>query len=467
MSPHTVAALTPAAEHSAVQTPMSWSQIVDWSIGTVGPVTVLYLVSSGFLIYMTDVVGISGVLAGTLIFSVRIYDMFIDPLVGRLSDRTKSRMGRRRPWMLAGSIVMTLGSVALFSVPASANGASHTPQLLWSGASLLVYYTGYSMFNVPYMAMPAEMTDGFHDRTRLMSMRVLFVSLSSLLGAASAPRLIKAYGGGAPAYQLTSSAIGLIALACMLYCVTATRRARATAATTEPQSIVKQLKVVAANKPFMLLIACKLMLLLSMSSLTSTLWYMVQHVLHRDLDTASNISSAQTLGMLLGLPVWLWLAKGRGKGPLFIIASIGSTAALFSWLLVSPGEPTILLLLRGFSLGAFAGGALLMSQSMLPDTMEYDYRRSGVRREGAYSGVYSLVEKAGFAFGPLLVGSLLTAAGYVGASAGRAPVMSPEIVRAVYWGVAIVPAVATLASIVFISFYKLTEASLKSTVNGS
>ena len=451
----------PAAAAAPAQ--LSWLQIFGWSIGTVGPVTVLYLVSSGFLIYMTDVLGVAGALAGTLIFGVRIYDMFVDPLMGHVSDRTNTRMGRRRPWMLAGAFAMTLGSIAMFSVPVPAAGASHTPLVVWTLAALLVYFTGYSMFNVPYMAMPAEMTDSFHDRTRLMSVRVLFVALSSALGAALAPRLIKAYGGGPFSYQLTASVIGLIGLFSMLYCVVATRSARATAATTQQAPLLAQFAIVVSNRPFVILVLAKLMLLLSMSSLTASLWYMVQHVLHRDLDVASNISLAQTAGMLVLLPLWLWLAKRFHKQQLFIAASVGTASVLFSWMLVEVGEPTLLLIARGFLLGAFAGGSLLMGQSMLPDTMEYDYRRSGARREGAYSGVYSLVEKAGFAFGPLIVGVLLSSTGYHAAAPGAAVTLSPEVVRAVYWGVSIIPAVTTLICIVLLRFYTLTEASLHAT----
>ncbi len=463
MNSTTQAATAGAPVAAANPLQLSWAAIFAWSVGTVGPVTVLYLVSSGFLIYMTDVLGASAALAGTLLFGVRIYDMFVDPLVGFMSDRTQTRMGRRRPWMLVGAIATTLGSIAMFSVPVPGEAASQAPLIVWTLVALLVYFTGYSMFNVPYMAMPAEMTDSFHDRTRLMSARVLFVSLSSALGAALAPRLIKAWGGGAYSYQLTAVVIGVIGLASMLLCVVATRRARATTATQEHTPLLAQFAIVASNRPFVILVLAKLMLLLSMSSLTSSLWYMVQHVLHRDLDVASNISLAQTFGMLAALPLWLWLAKRYQKQQLFVIASLGCAAVLFSWMLVAPGEPTALLILRGFMLGAFAGGSLLMGQSMLPDTMEYDYRRSGARREGAFSGVYSLVEKAGFAFGPLVVGLLLSAGGYHAAAPGAAIMLTPESIRAVYWGVSIVPAVTTLVCVVLLQFYTLTEDSLNST----
>ncbi len=442
---------------------LGWGPIVAWSLGTVGPVTLLYLVTSAYLFFMTDLMKVSGAVAGLLLFVVRIYDMFADPLMGHISDRTQSRMGRRRPWMLAGALAMVAGCVAMFTVP-GALVASGGPSIVgWALAALFVYFTGYTMFNVPYMAMPAEMTDGFQDRTRLMSARVVFVSLSSLLGAALAPRLIDAFGGGVRSYEITAWVIGAIGLATMFACVAATGRLRATTATPVAAPLLAQMRVALTNRPFMVLILTKLLLLLSMSAQTSTMFFFVRHLLHQDLAVASNIAIAQTLGMLAALPLWVRIGRRWQKQQLFRVASGANAVILLSWLLVSAGEPQGLLLLRAVLLGAFAGGSLLMGQSMLPDTMEFDYRRSGLRREGAYSGIYSMVEKAGFAFGPLLVGGMLSAAGYDPAAASaQGGELSPNAMLAVYAGVAVIPAVATALCALVLRGYTLTEDELKS-----
>jgi GPH family glycoside/pentoside/hexuronide:cation symporter len=441
---------------------ISRTKILAWSIGTIGPVTLVNLVSYAYLFYMTDMLGVSAALAGALIFSIRIYDMFADPVMGYVSDRTRSRMGRRRPWMLAGALVSVGGAIAIFATPGVVLGAGSFGVAAWTFAALLVYFTGYTMFNVPYLAMPAEMTDGFQDRTRLMSMRVVFVSISTLLAAAIAPRLIDAFGSDRRSYELTAWIIGGISLAAMLTCVSATRSARATAATGEAPALLAQLRVAFSNRPFVVLIVTKLLLLLSMSSVTTTMFFFVRHVLKQDLTVASNIGLSQTIGMLAALPLWVRVARHFGKAQIFMVASGGNAVVMLSWLLASPGDPILQLMLRAAILGAFGGGALLMGQSMLPDTMEYDYRTSGMRREGAFAGIYSLVEKGGFAFGPLIVGGLLSATGYVGARAGGAPVvLSPETIFAVYCGVSIIPAVATALCVLVLRGYTLTEASLR------
>jgi GPH family glycoside/pentoside/hexuronide:cation symporter len=296
-----------------------------------------------------------------------------------------------------------------------------------------------------------------------MSARVFFVSVSSLLGVGLAPRLVEAFGGGRPGYSATATIMSLIALAAMLACVAGTRGARATQRSVATVPIAEQLRVAFGNRPFLQLIAAKLLLLLAMSSLTSTMFYFATHVLQRGLAAVSNFGIAQTLGMIGLLPAWVRLAKRFEKHHLFMWSCGSNSLLLASWMLATPAEPMAILLLRSFLIGATSGGALLMGQSLLPDTMEYDYRRSGLRREGAFAGVYSLVEKAGFAIGPLVVGSLLSLAGYAGAhggSAANAP-MSADQATAVYIGVAILPAAATLLAVLVLRGYWLTEKSLK------
>ena len=183
---------------------LSWRLIAAWSVGTIGPVTLLYVVNYAFMFFMTDLLGVSAAIAGSLIFAVRIFDIFVDPLMGVISDRTVSRMGRRRPWMLGGSFLSAAGCIALFTLPTSIAVAGPLVVAAWSLAALVLYFVGYSMFNVPYMAMPAEMTDSYGERTRLMGARVFFVALSGLLGVSVAPLLVQYFGKGRFAYSLTS-----------------------------------------------------------------------------------------------------------------------------------------------------------------------------------------------------------------------------------------------------------------------
>ena len=458
----TIASAAVSRSQSANNT-LSWQTIFGWSVGTIGPVTLLYVVNYSFMFFMTDLLGVTAALAGTLIFAVRIYDIFADPTMGMVSDRTDSRMGRRRPWMLAGAVLSTVGCIALFTVPAVITSGGSTAIGAWVLGALLAYFTGYTMFNVPYMAMPAEMTDNYHQRTRLMSARVFFVAVSGLLGVSVAPLLIEHFGKTRAAYSWTATLLGAVSLAAMLGCVIGTAKARATHRSAQRVPLPEQLRLALRNKPFAKLILAKLLLLLAMSSTTTSMFYFATHVLHRELSTVAQFGLFQTTGMLLSLPLWMILAKRFSKHHLFMVCCAANAVILLSWLLATPSEATVILLLRSFLIGCAAGGALLMGQALLPDTMEYDFLRSGLRREGAYSGVYSMVEKAGFALGPLIIGFLLSGASYAGANnaAGNAAHGSGSTSFAVYMGIAIVPAIASALALLALRGYGLTEKVLK------
>jgi GPH family glycoside/pentoside/hexuronide:cation symporter len=444
---------------------LSWPLIFGWSIGSIGPITLLYVINYALLYFLTDKVGMSAAIAAGLMFISRTYDIVFDLVVGVLSDRTRSRWGRRRPWMFAGGIVSALGCVLVFNLPISqtvlAGHSVSTFALAWVAGSLVLYFSGYSMFNVPYLAMPAEMTESYQDRTRLMSLRVFFVSVSGMLGVAVAPTLIGRFGGGMGAYGKVAIIMGGIGLAAMLYCVAATKTARATVWERPKFGLAEQFRTALSNKPFLILIGVKLMLLLSMSSTTATMLFLVVHIMKRDPSALAIYGLISNIGIFISLPIWVRLGKRWNKQTLFFIAVAASAPVALSWLLASPAETSFIFGLRSFIYGLIAGGMLLMGQSLLPDTIEYDFRRTGMRREGIFSAIYSFVEKTAFALGPLIAGSLLAVFGYVPAGSGGVEVQSANAIHGIYAGVAIVPAIASAIGAVLLLFYDLTEEKLR------
>jgi GPH family glycoside/pentoside/hexuronide:cation symporter len=452
---------------TAIADRLSWPLIFGWSVGSVGPITLLYVINYALLYFLTDKVGMSAAIAAGLMFLSRTYDIVFDLVVGVLSDRTRSRWGRRRPWMFAGGIVSALGCMLVFNLPLSqtvlAGHATSNFAMIWVAGSLLLYFSGYSMFNVPYLAMPAEMTESYQDRTRLMSLRVFFVSVSGLLGIALAPALISRFGGGMEAYGKVAIIMGGLGLAAMLYCVAATRSARATHWERPKFGLAEQFRTALSNKPFLILIGVKLMLLLSMSSTTATMLFLVVHIMKRDPSALSIYGLVSNIGIFVSLPAWVWLGKRWNKQTLFSIAVAASAPVALSWLLASPAETNLIFGLRSFLYGLIAGGMLLMGQSLLPDTIEYDFRRTGLRREGIFSAIYSFVEKTAFALGPLIAGSLLAIFGYVPSGAHGAEVQSASAIHGIYAGVAIIPAIASVVGAILLLFYDLTEEKLRNT----
>jgi GPH family glycoside/pentoside/hexuronide:cation symporter len=174
-----------------------------------------------------------------------------------------------------------------------------------------------------------------------------------------------------------------------------------------------------------------------------------------ELTLVQNIAAAMTV------PAWVWFAKRFGKRTGYLCATGLLAVVYFSWLFTGFGVSTASIWARGFLNGVAATGTTLMSVSMLPDLMEYDRLRTGERREGVYSSLYTIVEKVGYALGPGLIGVLLASSGFIATKRG-AIVQQPEsAIHALYVGMALLPAVLVVASFVMMLFYRVNEQTLQ------
>ena len=179
----------------------------SWGVGGLGGTSMLYLINMFVVYFLVRHVGISAAIAGLLFAITRIYDAVIDPLIGNCSDRSESRWGRRRPWMLAGAVLASVACVAVFHPP------DVDPGLLlyaWVLLALVGYTTGYSLFAIPYMAQGAEMTDNYQERASLMAWRTFFVYGSGIMTVSGAAWLVARLGSDKAAYGAMSLAAAAV-----------------------------------------------------------------------------------------------------------------------------------------------------------------------------------------------------------------------------------------------------------------
>lgn len=218
-----------------------------WGLGSLGTITMISAVSSLYLYFLISVVKLPpAALAGTLIFASKIIDMFSDPLMGWLSDRTSTRWGRRRPYMVFASFACGASMILIFSIPSSPVLMS-TPMFV--ELTLIFYALALIAFNVPYLAMPAEICDDYHERSTLMSYRAFFLVGGGFVGAALAGQILKYYGGGPDAYFRAGCFLGLVVFLSMIITVVGTRRSRFTQHTQTTIPTLNQIKLFLVNKP--------------------------------------------------------------------------------------------------------------------------------------------------------------------------------------------------------------------------
>lgn len=430
---------------------------LGWGIGTLG--ASLLLNGFSFLVpfYLTTVLGFAAATAAGLMFVAKLWDIVSNPIMGVISDRTETRWGRRRPYLLLGAVVAGTSFAGLYSL-----GLWPFAQQLWFvGLVLAAIGTGYTIFNVPYMAMPAEMLDDYKERTRMMSYRVFFIGIGTFLAGGLAQRAAELFGDGARGYALMGLCFGAGITFFMAAAFFGTAGARFTTRPKLAVPIVEQWRTGLSNLPFVALISTKAMQLFGLFTNTATAIFVVKFVIGQENPGVWMLWFVGFAGALqiVTIPLWRRLAIAIEKQRTYILATVLYCVVSLSWLLAGPDEPLWFFCLRAALKGIGASGLLLMGQSMLPDTIEYDYRRTGLRREGIYSALYSFVEKVSAALAPSILLLVYAAVGFQ----SRAAVQTPEAIAGIKLAAAFLPCLYFALSIPCLLFYRLTEETLKST----
>jgi MFS family permease len=320
-----MASTKPASEEQAT-VPLSTGLKAGWGTGSVGTQVVLFSQSALLLYFFSAVLGLEPAVAGGLLFAAKLFDAALAPAVGGWSDRTVTRFGRRRPFLLAGALLSAAGLAVVFNPPVVS-----LPVLF---AALVLISLGYSAFNIPYLAMTAEMTDSPLERTALMSWRIAFVGIGTIIATSLLPLIARAGGGGAEGYGRAGLVAAVLVLLAMGIAFFATRGARATQARGgERHSLAEMLRAVASNRAFAWLLFAKLLQLVGLAASAASMMYFFKAVIGGD-ERMLAITGAVSNGVsILSLAFWPALGRRYGKVPLYALSVVGFALVGFSWLL--------------------------------------------------------------------------------------------------------------------------------------
>lgn len=412
--------------------------LLGYGIGSLG--TGLYSSTPSVLLlfFMTDTLGVPAALAATGVALPRLWDLVADPIVGAWSDRTRSRLGRRRPWLLAGAVLMLFSYVALFNVPLF-DRPWHS--FLYVTALFSISATAYACFAVPYTAMAAELSESPEERVRVVAWRMTLAMTGILAGSALAPWLVAAFGGGRRGYAGMSLVVGTATAAAMLATFFATRRVPLREEPASHTALGTQVREALANPAFASLAAMYLLQLLAIATLTAATPYFAVHV-----EGGGEADVGGLLLLLMGaatlsMPGWSALARRHGKrAPLAAACLLYAAASLA--LLTADLPARIAYVLMGLAFGA----QQLLPFAMLTDVIQVEAEATGQRREGLFSGLWVAGEKAGLALGPLVVGLALDASGFTESAAGAAP-QSAQALAGIRFACGLVPAISVLLSL--------------------
>ncbi|MFG1945074.1 MFS transporter [Nonomuraea sp. NPDC048826] len=406
------------------------------------------------LFYMTNFLAVPAWLAGVVVTAPKVWDLLLNPMVGRWSDRTSSRLGPRRPWLLAGACTLPIAFFLVFAGPP----LTGVPAALYVGVCFMAAATAYALFEVPYKAMPGEMTDDYHERTSLLQWRMVFVGAATAIAGVAAPAIVNSQGesGTLASYRLMGVVIAAVLLASMLGAFFGTAKAPMTGAPeADGGNLFKQFAVVKGNKAFLWLTALSCTQQLAVAIMLAAAPYFATYTIG-DPKATTTLFAALVGPMMLTMPMWTWLSRRFDKRGAMIIAAAtfsGGTGLALATPFFGGWYAHVMILL----VGTGVAGVTLLQFSMLADVIAVDAATTGKRRAGVFTGLWTAIESGVSAFGALIFGLTLTIGGFVSSVASQRVEQPDSAVTAVLIGQTAVPAVIILLSVVMTLRYQLRD----------
>jgi glycoside/pentoside/hexuronide:cation symporter, GPH family len=440
-----------------VSVPLTRSVRVGYGLGSFCTGTFSTVPGLLLLYYLTNVMAVPAGLAGLAVFLPKAWDLVINTWVGRRSDRTVSKYGPRRPWLLAGAVALPpIFALTFAGPPLRGAGAALYVCLCFFAAA-----TAFALFEVPYKAMPAEMTEDYHEQSGMLTWRMGFLGLAILLSGSIAPAIANAQSesGTVGGYRIMGIIIAGVLLLAMLGTFAQTAKAPHIARVeTGSSSLREQLKAARSNRSFLLLLGLGCVQMLAAGSMLAGAPYFATYVL-KNPDAVTTLFLALVGPLVFTMSLWVRVSRRYDKRGGMVLAStlflIGGVALAFT-----PQFGAVYAHICVVVVGIGYAGLQLLQYSMLADTLIADTLESGVRRTGVLTGLWTAAETVIFAFGAQLLAWMLTLGGFISSEPDH-PVAQPQsAINAVLIGGSAVPALLVSVAIVLTLRYDVTAERL-------
>ncbi len=430
--------------------------------------------------FLTSVAGLPANLAGSVLLVAKLWDAISDPLIGWLSDRTKSSIGRRLPWMIVNIVPFCALFFAMWIVPDLSWLQGWFPDMTPEQAqwNLFGYYvvvallfnTFYTGLILPHSSLTAEFSRDYDERGRITAYRMgfnIFGTIGGLVLAAVIFNVLEDHPRTTQ-YGVLALAVTVVALIAMIWCIVgiwgAAKHANTERLRRSPDTLrdkvakTSPLKAILSNRPFLLVCAIYLFSWMAMQFTAQILKLYVESWMQLSAGVFSILALCVQVTACLLIPLWSFIAIRTGKKAVFFYGMVFWLVAQTGLFFLQPGQEQLLFVLA-VTAGVGISVAYLVPNAMLPDTIEYDEWMTGERREGVYYGCFVFLQKFALAIGTFIVGQVLSAAGYIssGPDVTELPEQPDSALLALRIAIGPLPAAALVLGMIAAALYPINK----------
>ncbi|HEY9107937.1 MAG TPA: MFS transporter [Roseateles sp.] len=432
------------------QAPLTRREIVGYGLGDMGFNFYWTNISTFLLIFYTDVFGISAAAAATMLFVVKIFNAFTDPMIGAFADRTQTRWGKFRPFLLFMPLPLAVVGVLTYTTP----DFGPTGKLVWAYVTYLLLMTVYTSVNLPYSALSGVISGDARERNAINASRFVCGFTGGMIVTALSPRLVAWLGGDdhARGWTLTMVFWGIAAAAIFAITFRSTTE-RVQPVQAEPSSVRQDLADLRSNRPWILLFFLALIIMGGITLRMTSAAYYFKYVVNRP-ELLATFVPAYLLAAAAGTALTPLLTRFVDKRKLMIGLMLASTVLSAAFLFV-PADNIVAMYVLQVALGLALGPKSPLSFSMLADSADYNEWRNGRRATGMTFAASSFAQKLGTAVAVGVIGAIFTALGYVPNAA-----QSADSQTGIVWLMSVIPAAFTLMAAVLMVFYTLDNPTM-------
>ncbi|GAA4991379.1 MFS transporter [Kitasatospora paranensis] len=421
-------------------TALSRRRLLGYGVGSVG--TGVFSTVPGLLLlfFMTDTLGVPAGVAGLVVTLPKAWDVLLNPLVGAASDREAIRTGRRSRLLLAGAFAVPAAFAVMFCCPFTGGAAA-----VWVTVTFVLAASVFSVFQVPYVALPAEMSDYSTERTRVMVWRIVFLTLGILVAGGLAPALVDAAGGGRTGYAVMGVTVALTIGVTMTIPALGTRWVRSRPGP-EPLGLVAAFRTARGNRAFFALLTSFVLQAAAVAVMLAAAPYVAVYRLG-SYGLTSVLFVCLVAPSAAAVPLWARAAGRFGRLRCLVAATVGYALAAAALLpaLTAGSVPAVLALCM--VLGVAYAALQVLPLALLPDTVLADAARTGHTQAGAFTGLWTAGETGALAAGPGAYSLALAATGFVSSTLDHPVAQSAAARTGVLLGFSLVPAALMLLSL--------------------